>query len=465
MSEEAALSSESPRILVVEDDVSMASYVRDALRERGFDVQTANSSETALALVADGDFDLVITDLNMPGMSGIELCRHLSELRRDMPVVVITAFGSMETAILAIRAGAFDFVTKPFEIEVLDIAARRALRQRSLEREVKRLQSALSPSQSFEELLGESPAMRSVYDVLGRIADTDASVLISGESGTGKELVARALHRRSRRKAGPFVALNCAALPEHLLESELFGHTKGAFTDARTARTGLMAQASSGTLFLDEIGELPLGLQPKLLRALQERVVRPLGSQTELPIDIRIVAASNRDLLKAVEARTFRDDLFYRVNVVSVELPPLRERGGDVLLLAQDFLNRFVAAAGKSVKGFSAATAERLLAYDWPGNVRELQNCVERAVAMTRGQQIELDDLPDRLQSFKGSPPWSSASSPSPGELEPLEQVERRHILRVLGAVGGNKSKAAEILGVDRKTLYRRLGEWDAGRS
>jgi len=285
-------------------------------------------------------------------------------------------------------------------------------------------------------------------------------VLVRGESGTGKELVAQALHKRGRRTAGPFVAVNCAAMPETLLESELFGHARGAFTDAKSARTGLFVQADHGTLFLDEIGTMPLGLQPKLLRALQQRTVRPVGSDTEVPFDVRLVAATNADLEAAVEAGTFREDLFFRINVIPIEVPPLRRRGNDVLLLAQRFLEEFASQAQKPVRGLTSAAAEKLLGYSWPGNVRELRNCIERAVALTRFEQLTVEDLPDKVRDAKRPAVLLAADDPS--ELVPMEEVERRYILRVLEAAGGNKASAARILGLDRKTLYRKLERWGA---
>jgi two-component system response regulator HydG len=303
--------------------------------------------------------------------------------------------------------------------------------------------------------------MKEIYDLLDRLVDSDAAVLITGESGTGKEVVARALHHRGRRSAGPFMAINCAAMPEQLLESELFGHTRGAFTDARAARTGLFLEANGGTLFLDEIGDLPLALQPKLLRALQERVVRPVGATEEVPFDVRLVASTNRDLETAVEEGRFREDLYFRINVIQVALPPLRARGGDVLLLAQHFLEQHAARAEKRVTGLSPAAAERLVSYAWPGNVRELQNCIERAVALARYEQILVDDLPERIRAYRGSYVVLAADDPS--ELVPLEQVERRYILRVMEAVGGNKTVAAKVLGLDRATLYRKLERYGRG--
>ena len=376
---------------------------------------------------------------------------------------MITAFGSMETAVQAIRAGAYDFITKPFDIDVVGIAIERAVKHGVLTREVQRLQRAVDESRRFDELLGASPAMKEVYDLLERVAESESTVLVSGESGTGKELVARALHRRSKRSTGPFVAINCAAMPEQLLESELFGHTKGAFTDARTARPGLFVQAKGGTIFLDEIGDMPLGLQPKLLRALQERTVRPVGGDHETPIDVRVVAASNRDLETAIEERKFREDLYYRINVIHVELPPLRARGADVLLLAQHYLEHFAAQSQKDVRSLDPEAAERLSAYAWPGNVRELANCLERAVALTRNESIGSADLPEKIRNYRTSHVLVAATDPS--ELVPLEEVEKRYILRVLEAVGGNKTLAAQVLGLDRKTLYRKLDRYGTDRT
>jgi two-component system response regulator HydG len=303
-------------------------------------------------------------------------------------------------------------------------------------------------------MIGNSPPMREIVHLLGRVAAVEASVLLSGESGTGKELAARALHERSARRGGPFVALNCAAIPETLLESELFGHAKGAFTDARTERAGLFERAKGGTIFLDEIGELQLSLQPKLLRALQERVVRPVGSDREIPIDLRLVAATNTDLGSAVEKRKFRADLFYRVNVIEVRLPPLRERGRDVLLLAQHFIAQLARKMGREGVGLSAACAAKLLAYSWPGNVRELANVIERALALTRSSCLEVQDLPPHVRDAEGRGP--DPGPPPTDALVPLEEIERRYILRVLDATGGNKTLAAQILGVHRRTLYRK---------
>jgi two-component system response regulator AtoC len=331
----------------------------------------------------------------------------------------------------------------------------RALKHRALREEVKRLRRVVVDQQRFDDILGTSGAMKKTYDLIARVAETETTLLITGESGTGKELVAKALHLRSPRKDGPFVAINCAAMPENLLESELFGHTKGAFTDARIARPGLFIKASRGTLFLDEIGEMPAGMQAKLLRALQERTVRAVGGDQELPFDARIVAATNRDLETEVEEKRFREDLFYRINVVRIHVPPLRARGSDILLLAQHFLQKYQPAGAARVIGIKSAAADKLLSYPWPGNVRELQNCIERAVALSQFDHIGVDDLPERVRDFKTSRVTIESSDPS--ELLAMEEVERRYIMRVLEAVGGNKTLAAQVLGFDRRTLYRKL--------
>jgi two-component system response regulator HydG len=443
------------RILIIDDDRSMCDVLEADLKKRGFETTTTTSPEDGLRRLVEDDFDLVLTDINMHGMSGVDVCRQIVESREDVPVVVMTAYGSMEAAIATIRAGAYDFVTKPFEPDDMALTIERALKHRALREEVKRLRRVVVDQQRFDDILGTSPAMKKMYDLVARVAETDTTVLITGESGTGKELVAKAIHTRSPRREGPFVAINCAAMPESLLESELFGHVKGAFTDARTARSGLFIKASRGTLFLDEIGEMPAGMQAKLLRALQERTVRPVGGDQEQPFDARMIAATNRDLETEVEEKRFREDLFYRINVVRIHVPPLRARGSDILLLAQHFLQRYQTGPTQRVVGIKSAAADKLLSYPWPGNVRELQNCIERAVALAQFDQVGVDDLPERVREFKSS--RIAIESSDPTELLPMEEVERRYILRVLEAVGGNKTLAAQVLGFDRRTLYRKL--------
>jgi two-component system response regulator HydG len=445
----------NPRVLLVDDDASLCETLDIGLSKRGFTVRSRTSADEALRELDATDFDVVVTDLNMRGLGGIELCERVVGSRPDLPVVVLTAFGSLDSAVAAIRAGAYDFINKPVELDVLAIAIDRAAAHRGLREEVKRLRLESGRLPRFDALVGQSPAMQAAYDLIERVAAVDANVLVTGESGTGKEVVARTIHDRSHRRGGPFVAINCAAMPEALLESELFGHTKGAYTDARTAEPGLFSRASRGTIFLDEIGDMPLGLQPKLLRVLQERTIRPVGGRDEVPVDVRVVVATNRDLESAIEDGRFREDLYYRINVVHIPLPPLRARAGDILPLAQHFLSHFAARATKSVAGIAPAAAEKLVAYSWPGNVRELQNCMERAVALTRFDQIGVDDLPDKIRDYRRS--HVLVSSDDPSELVPLEEVERRYIGRVMEAVGGNKTAAARILGIERKRLYRML--------
>ncbi len=443
----------SGKILIVEDDVAMAQLLEEGLTRRGFKATAVHDGQAALTTLQGADFDAVVTDLHMKGMDGLALCERIMAGYPGTPVIVVTAFGSLETAVRAIRAGAYDFITKPFELEALSLALVRAVQHRQLREEIRRLRDEVGQRQGLQGLLGESHSMQELRAMVARIAESETSVLISGESGTGKEVVARAIHEGGRRRTGPFVAINCAAMPEQLLESELFGHAKGAFTDAKQARAGLFVRAQGGTLFLDEVGELPLGLQPKLLRALQERRVRPVGSNEELAFDVRIIAATNRDLETAVEEKRFREDLYFRINVINVHLPPLRVRGNDVLLLAQAFVRSFAEKNRKNVVGLSQKAAEKLIAYAWPGNVRELQNAVERAVTLTRFDQITVEDLPEKVQR----PKPTETNVAGEEALVPLEEVERRHILRVLQAVGGHRTQAARLLGLDRKTLYRKL--------
>jgi two-component system response regulator HydG len=445
----------SGKVLIVDDERNMCELLETDLTLRGFEASWTTSAADALRTVRGDDFDVVLTDIRMPGTTGIHLCQQIARDYPDLPVIVMTAFGSLDTAVAALRAGAYDFVTKPIEMDLLALAVTRAIRQHQLQRQVRELAEAVDHQAHFGEIIGDSPAMQRVYAQLAQLAATETSVLLAGESGTGKELVARSLHRKSRRASGPFVAVNCAAIPETLLESELFGHAKGAFTDARQERQGLFARAQGGTLFLDGIGELPLAMQVKLLRALEERAVRPVGSDQEVPFDTRIISATNRDLEAAIDEGRFRDDLYYRINVIQIELPPLRARGADVLLLAQHFLEVFAESMHKEVVGIHQAAADRLLSYNWPGNVRELRNVVERAVALTQHDHITAADLPEKIRDHRGGQVVIGGDDPS--ELVSLEELQRRYIAHVLEATGGNQTQAAAILGVDRKTLYRKL--------
>jgi len=444
------------KILVIDDDKALCELLEEDLSRRGHSVWPVLSVVAAREILHQQNIDIVLTDLNMPGISGIDFCAELQRNRPDLPVVIMTAFGSLETAIAALRAGAYDFVTKPVDLDLLSISLDRALQHRHLQEKVRLLKKQVRRQLSDDEMLGESPVFQEIKQQIMRIANLDTSVLISGESGTGKELVARALHHQSQRGDEPFIAINCAALPENLLESELFGHIRGAFTDARENRKGLFVEASGGTLLLDEIAELPLTLQPKLLRVLEDHKVRPLGGSKEIDCDVRVLASSHQDLAEAVAAGRFRSDLFYRLNIIELELPPLRDRGNDVLLLALKFIQQLSQRFNKSVTGLAQPAAACLLAYHWPGNVRELRNVIERAVALTSHDQLIIEDFPNQIR-HQESDATLPVSLVETGQILPLEEMERRYIRQVLDQLNDNRSLAARLLGVDRKTLYRKL--------
>ncbi len=448
------------KILVIEDDMEMCNMLSVGLNRRGYTVSTFTSGQEGLAAAQSQLTDVVLADIHLPDKNGLEICSSIATNQPDIPVVIMTAFGSMDTAIAAIRAGAYDFVTKPLDLDILALSLDRAVRFRNLQDTVKKLRDAVKHPQSFDNLVGESPVMEELFSKLSRISDSEASLLITGESGSGKELTAKAVHIHSRRKQQSMTTINCAAMPSQLLESELFGHEKGAFTDAKIHRKGLFLEADGGTLFLDEVGEIPMELQPKLLRALEERVVRPLGGATERTFDVRIVAATNRDLESAVEDGHFREDLYYRLNVINIEMPPLRSRGADILLLAGKFIQHFSAKQNKSITGISNASAEKLLEYSWPGNVRELRNAIEHAVALTQFEKIVPDDLPEKIRLFRNN--YILLGAEDPMELISMEEMERRYIMHVLKRTGGNRTLTARILQVNRKTLYRKLQLYEA---
>lgn len=445
----------SPRgVLLIDDDLGLCEFLEAALSREGYRVFAFNDAREALAALPELDVDVAVTDINMEGVDGLEFTRRALELRPGLLVIFITGEASVETAVSAIRLGAWDYLVKPIEAHRLVLSVSRARQHLALSREVQRL-NALQPPPGAPSLLGESVGLRKVLAMVDRVASTDVPVLIRGESGTGKELVARALHQRSERAHGPFIAINCAALPAALVESELFGHAKGAFTDARADKKGLFLVAQDGTLFLDELGELPLDTQAKLLRVLQEKKVRPVGGSTEEPFNARLVAATNKDLEAEVQEKRFREDLYYRINVVRIDVPPLRERPADVLPLAHEFIQRASASGLRKVKGLSHRAAERVLAYDWPGNVRELENAMQSAVAMASFDELSVEDLPAAVRSHRSQRVVLTAETEA--ELITLKALEVRYLERVLSLVGGNKSRAAEILGVDRRTLYRML--------
>ena len=439
-------------VVVVDDEQDEVDLLANLLRREGHSVTSFTSPEDALAYLEEELVDVLISDISMRPIDGLELCARAQEAQTSLPVILVTGHGSTDIAVRALRAGAFDLVLKPPNFAELALRVERAISLRGMQREFDRLDSHSSSFHVFASIVGDSRAMRRVFDLIRRVAPRDATVLLCGETGTGKEVVARAIHAQSTRRKGPFVAINCAAVPATILESQLFGHVRGAFTDAKHAHDGLFLAASGGTLFLDEVGELPLELQPKLLRALQERAVRPIGSNQEISFDTRVVAATNKDLEGDTAEGRFRRDLFYRLNVIRIDLPPLRVRGADVLEIARRVLARV--APGQDLV-ITAEAAKLLMAYDWPGNVRELENCMERAVALARGRRIGAADLPDRVRSFV--PQGIVVAAHDVSELVTLEQLEVRYVRKVINLMGGNKSRAAEVLGCDRRTLYRKL--------
>ena len=440
-------------VLIIDDDKNMCEMLDFDLRRRGFRPYCYCSADEAFAQLKKQSFNVVLTDLNLPGMSGMDLCERITANIPNLPVIVITAFGSLETAVTAMRTGAYDFVTKPIDIELLVIALERAISHHYLQDQIKSLTRKVQKYSQYEGLIGNSMCMQELYKKISLIAETKASVLIVGESGTGKELIAQAIHKQGRKKENPFVAVNCAALPDTLLESELFGHTQGAFTDAKKEKKGLFVQANRGTLFLDEIGEMPITLQPKLLRALEERRVRPVGGGAELSFDARIIAATNCDLELAIDKKLFREDLFYRLNVIQIEVPPLRARGTDILHLANHFIQKFSLNIERKIHGIAHSAAEKLMSYKWPGNIRELRNVIERAVVLTQYEKITVEDLPEKIRAYRNTHFLLEGNE----ELFTIKEMEQRYILHVLEIVDGNRTAASQILGIDRKTLYRKI--------
>ena len=449
------------RLLLVEDDNAMREMLESLFRQEGYVVSEASSATAALALVRETDFDVVLSDIKMPGKSGLELVGELRELRPDTPVVLMTAFGSIDTAVDAMRAGAFGYTTKPFQPEEVIRTVKRALDRRAVEDTNRKLRGTGQTS-TFKELIGDSPSMRSVFSIIRRAAHVDASVLITGESGTGKEVVARTLHHHGRRAQKSFLPINCTAIPEGLLESELFGHVRGAFTGAVATKRGLFERADGGTLFLDEIGDMGSGLQAKLLRVLQDHEVRPVGSTQAVKVDVRIIAATNRNLDVEMEAGRFREDLYYRLNVIPIHLPPLRERPEDVPSLVEAFVRKH---SGDRARRFSRDAVARLQSQVWRGNARELENVIERTLAMSDADLLNLSDLP--LDEFNDEPISDARESNSGvGLVQALADAARNgltlraledlYIEQMLAITGGKKGEAARLLGIDRKTLYRR---------
>jgi DNA-binding NtrC family response regulator len=442
-------------ILVADDDAVARELLAEVLTREGYRVRAAAGGAEAIRAAEGEVFDLALIDLRMPDVDGLAVLARIRTLDPAPPVFILTAFAAIDTAIEAIRQGAYDYLSKPFRVDEIKLAVRRVLETERIVRENREFRQELRGRYGVERLIGQSPEMVEIYRLVARVAALDTTVLIQGETGTGKELVARAIHYASPRAERPFVAIDCAALPENLFESELFGHERGAFTGAVGSRRGLLESADGGTCFLDEIGELSLGLQAKLLRVLQERVLRRVGGNDAIPVNLRLIAATNRDLRKRVEDGTFREDLYYRLNGVTIVMPPLRERGADVPLLAHEFMQRYAAAAGKSLEGFAPEALALLTGYRWPGNVRELEHAVERAVALARSAVILPEDLPPEIRTDTPRAP----ELPAPRMT--LEEVKRWYVSTVLEETGGNKVRAADLLGIDRRTLYRILERQD----
>ncbi|MCL7960641.1 MAG: sigma-54 dependent transcriptional regulator [marine benthic group bacterium] len=441
------------KILIVDDELSVRNSLREWFLEDGFAVETAEDGNAALQRMHSGPYDIVIIDLKMPGMDGITLERRIREIDKDAAIIILTAFASVETAVEALKLGAFDYVTKPVDPDELSNTVRNALKQRHLEAENTRLKAKVSELTLPSPIIGDSSRMRRVLEMISTVAGTDANVVIRGESGTGKELIARAIHSQSERRFFPIVAVNCGSIPETLLESELFGHEKGAFTGAQYRRKGKIELAHGGTLFLDEIGDIPTKMQVDLLRVLETRRFHRLGGNQEITSDFRLVCATNRDLEALIEEGTFREDLYYRINVFVIDLPPLRDRPDDIPALTRHFIEKYAHAMGKPVKDVSAEVEALLVSYSWPGNVRELENAVERAMVIGREPSIQPEDLPLPLARSEAEPEGSS-----------LAAIERRHIERVLRAEKGNITRAAAALGIDRGTLYNKLRRYDIER-
>ncbi|MDQ2068880.1 sigma-54-dependent transcriptional regulator [Natronospira bacteriovora] len=452
------------RILVVEDDPSLSRLMDEELSEAGHDVQCVDTAEKAVPVLKEWNPALVLSDLRLPGADGMNLLREARSVSVPPAFVILTAFGSIEQAVEALKAGADEFLTKPIDIDHLLLSTQRVLENRRLRTEVQRFREVFS-GDDFHGMVGESPAMRQLYEEIQSVAVASGPVLVVGESGTGKELVARAIHQESDRRDGPFLAVNCAGIPADLLESEFFGHMAGAFTGAVKKHEGIFARADGGTLLLDEIGEMPMNLQAKLLRVLQEGVIRPVGGEADINVDVRIVAATNRDLEQGVADGDFREDLFYRMETFSLHVPPLRDRERDLEMLAIRFMRRFSLEQGRQINGFSDEALESLQAYPFPGNVRELQNAIERAVTFCRGDTVQREHLPTRLRNHRNTGGAEGQGvraglmeKLSTGQALPtLEELERRYIEHVLSQVDGNKRRAAGILGVSRQTLYRKL--------
>ena len=447
------------RVLVVDDEENLRLVVRSFLKREGYEVEVAASGEEALALVEAFGPDFILTDVRMPKMGGLDLLATLKAKGNEATVIVMSAYGNIDLAIEAMKAGAYDYLQKPFKAEEAVLTLRKAEEREALRRENRALRQEILRESTFEDILAKSPQMQAIFKTIGKIADYKTTALITGESGVGKELVARAIHRRSGRRGGPFVAVNCGAIPENLLESELFGHRRGAFTDASTDRAGLFEQAHHGTLLLDELGELPLPLQVKLLRVLQEESIRRLGDTKDIKVDVRIIAATHRDLAAEMQAGRFREDLFYRINVLPIVVPPLRERREDLPVLMDHFLTRNNARFAMSIRGFEPEARRLLLEYRWPGNVRELENTIERAMVLCEGDRITEADLPERIREARDPIQMHLTS----GELsikKTSRVIEEILIRRALQKTKGNRTRAAEVLEISHRALLYKIKDY-----
>jgi two-component system response regulator AtoC len=447
------------RVLVVDDEENIRLVLRTLLRKHGYEVEVAASGEDALGALESFDPDVILTDVRMPRMGGLDLLGALKAKQHPATVIVMSAYGNVDLAIEAMKAGAYDYVSKPFKPDEVVLALRKAEERETLRRENRALKEQIQKENQFESILAKSHEMVAIFRTITKVADFKTTVLITGESGTGKELVARAIHGRSSRKAGPFVAINCGAIPENLLESELFGHRKGAFTDATTDRRGLFEEATGGTLFLDEIGELPVNLQVKLLRVLQEEGIRRLGDTKDVKVDVRIIAATHRDLQADVKSGRFREDLFYRIHVLSIHIPPLRDRREDIALLLEHFLVRNNARLGTSIRGVAVDARKLLLEYAWPGNVRELENTIERAMVLAETDVLQASDLSDRIRDALDPVQVQLAS----GELSVKKTtavIEQILIRRALVKTKGNRTRAADLLEISHRALLYKIKDY-----
>jgi DNA-binding NtrC family response regulator len=439
------------RILVVDDEKQMRDLLAKVLERKGYQVSACGDGAEALALLEREPADLVVTDVRMPGLNGMEALRAIKELNPDIVVIIMTAFGSIDQAVQAVKDGAYDYINKPFKIDEILLTIEKALEERHLRHEVSTLRQELRTRYHFENLIGKSRAMQEIFGLIEQVAGSRSTVMVYGKSGTGKELVAKAIHYNSPRSSKAFVAVNCAAIPAELLESELFGHEKGAFTGAIATKVGKFELATGGTLFLDEIGHMRLDLQAKILRALQEREIERVGGTRTIKIDVRVLAATNRDLKKAIEEGTFREDLYYRLNVVPITLPDLKDRQEDVPLLANHFVQKFAPESNPAIREISKEAMAILMSHTWPGNVRELENVIERAVTLGHGPAVQPGDLPAHLAG--GTNPVERALT----KEATLEDLEKDYIAMILRRTKGHQIRAASILGIDRRTLYRKI--------